>query len=144
MVGGDETTRTLESKLGWPGSLTAHFESELRTHFSEAWIGGYESLIRRMTNDENGRHVAAAAVHGGSQTILTLKLRHFKPKHLEAWGIRAMHPQSFLIEIFRENQALEIAKLEQQAADRSRSLRQLLDILSAIVPEFVTVVSGAI
>ena len=24
-----ETTRTLESKLGWPGSLTAHLEAEL-------------------------------------------------------------------------------------------------------------------
>ena len=34
-----ETTRTLESKLGWPGSLTAHLEAELRGHFSDAWIG---------------------------------------------------------------------------------------------------------
>jgi len=28
-----ETTRTLESKLRWPSSLTAHFEAELRVHF---------------------------------------------------------------------------------------------------------------
>jgi hypothetical protein len=35
-----------------------------------------------------------------------------------------------------------MAKLEQQAADRSRSLRQLLDILSAIVPDFVAIVSA--
>jgi len=34
-----------ELKLGWPNSLTAHLEKELRAHFSEAWIGGYESLI---------------------------------------------------------------------------------------------------
>jgi len=32
-----ETARTLESKLRWPGSLTAHFEAELRVHFIEAW-----------------------------------------------------------------------------------------------------------
>src|ERR1051325_8229341 len=51
-----ETTRTLESKLGWPNSLIAHFENELRAHFSEAWISGYESLIPRMTNDEKDRH----------------------------------------------------------------------------------------
>jgi len=55
-----ETTRTLELKLGWPSSLTAHFEAELRGHFSEAWIGGYESLVPRMTNDEEDRHVVAA------------------------------------------------------------------------------------
>jgi hypothetical protein len=36
-----ETTRTLESRLGWPSSLAAHLESELQAHFSEAWIRGY-------------------------------------------------------------------------------------------------------
>ena len=57
-----ETSCTLELKLGWPCSLTAHFEKELRAHFGEAWIGGYESLIPRMTNHEKDRHVVAAAV----------------------------------------------------------------------------------
>ena len=33
-----ETTRTLEGKLGWPRSLTARIEAELRAHFNEAWI----------------------------------------------------------------------------------------------------------
>src|SRR5712692_404246 len=98
---------------------------------SEAWISGYEPLIPRMTNDEKDRHVVAAAVHGGSQIIITLNLRHFRPEHLEPWGIRALHPQSFLIEIFRQERSVVMTKLEQQAADRGRSLRQLLDILSA-------------
>jgi hypothetical protein len=37
-----ETTRTLESKLGWPDSLTAYLEAELQAHFGEAWIRDYE------------------------------------------------------------------------------------------------------
>ena len=41
-----ETVRTLESKLGWPSSLTGHLQAELRAHFSDAWIADYESLIR--------------------------------------------------------------------------------------------------
>jgi len=138
-----ETTRTLESKLGWPSSLTAHLESELRAHFSEAWISGYEALIPRMTNDEKDRHVVAAAVHGGSQIIVTFNARHFRPEHLAQWGIRALHPQSFLIGIFRQEQSLVLTKLEQQAADRGRTLRQLLDILGATVPDFVAIVSSA-
>ena len=89
-----ETTRTLEAKLGWPYSLTAHLEQELGAHFSEAWISGYESLIPRMTNDEKDRHVAAA-IHVDAAIILTLNLRHFMPEHLAMWGIRALHPQSF-------------------------------------------------
>src|SRR5437762_901733 len=139
-----ETTRTLESKLGWPSSLTAHFEAELRVHFSEAWISSYESLVPRMTNDEKDRHVAAAAVHGEAPIIVTFNLRHFKLEHLEPWGVRALHPQLFLIEIFRQEQALVMTKLEQQAADRGRTLRQLLNILSATVPDFITFVSGGI
>jgi hypothetical protein len=59
-----EATRALELKLGWPNSLTCHLEAELRRHFSEAWINGYEPLVPRMTNDEKDRHVVAAAVHG--------------------------------------------------------------------------------
>jgi predicted nucleic acid-binding protein len=139
-----ETTRTSELKLRWPGSLTAHLEVELRAHFSEAWINGYESLIPRMTNDEKDRHVVAAAIHGGSPIIVTFNLRHFRPEHLEPWGICVLHPQSFLIEIFRQEQALVMTKLEQQAADRGRSLHQLLGILRATVPGFVALVSGGV
>ncbi len=139
-----ETTRTLELKLAWPSSLTAHLEAELRAHFSDAWVGGYESLISRMTNDEKDRHVAAAAVHGKAPIIVTFNLRHFRPEHLEPWRIVALHPQSFLIEIFRQDQALVMAKLEQQATDRGRNLRQLLQILSGTVPDFVALVSAAV
>jgi predicted nucleic acid-binding protein len=139
-----ETTRTLELKLGWPNSLTAHLDKELRAHFSEAWISGYEAQIPRMTNDEKDRHVVAAAVQGEAAIILTLNLRHFRPEHLAMWGVRALHPQSFLIEIFRQEQPLVMAKLEQQAADRGRSLSQLLGILEGTVPDFVAIVSAAI
>lgn len=139
-----ETTRTLESRLGWPSSLTSYLETELRANFGEAWISGYEALIPKMTNDEKDRHVLAAAIHGEAPTIVTLNLRHFRPEHLEPWGIRALHPQSFLIEIFRQEESVVVTKLQQQAADRRRRLRELLDILSATVPDFVGVVSAAI
>lgn len=138
-----ETTRTLESKLGWPSSLRAYFEAELRTHFSQAWISGYEPLVPKMANDEKDRHVLAAAVHGEVPIVVTFNLRHFRREHVEPWGIRALHPQSFLSEIFRQEQSLVVTKLKQQAADRQRSLRQLLDILDPIVPDFVASVSAA-
>jgi hypothetical protein len=88
-----ETTRTLELKLGWP----------------------------RMTNDQKDRHVVAAAVHGQAPVILTFNLRHFGLEHLEPWAIRPVHPQTFLIDIFRQEEALVLTKLQQQATDRSRN-----------------------
>ena len=76
---------------------------------------------------------------------VTLNLRHFRPEHLAMWGVRALHPQSFLIEIFRQEQAVVMTKLEQQAADRGRTLRQLLNILlSGTVPDFVALVAAGI
>jgi hypothetical protein len=97
-----------------------------------------------MTNDEKDRHVVAAAVHSEAAIILTLNLRHFRPEHLVTWGVRALHPQSFLIEIFQQEQAVVLTKLDQQATDRGRGLSQLLDILNATVPDLVAVVSAAI
>lgn len=139
-----ETTRTLESKLGWPSSLTAYLQTELRAHFGEAWISGYEAMNPQMRNDEKDRHVLAAAVQGQAPIIVTFNLRHFRHEHTEPWGVRALHPQSFLSEIFRQEESTVMAKLEQQAADRRRTLRQLLDILNATVPDFAAIVSAAI
>ena len=139
-----ETTRTLESKLGWPSSLTAYLQAELRAHFGEAWISGYELLIPQMTNHEKDRHVLAAAVHGQAAIIITFNLRHFRREHWEPWGIRALHPQSFLVEIFRQEESVVTRKLEQQASDHGRSLRELLNILSATVPDFVKIASASI
>jgi hypothetical protein len=116
----------------------------LRSHFSDAWIFDYESLIPEMTNAEKDRHVSAAAVCAEAPIIVTFNLRHFGPEHMEPWGILAVHPQSFLIELFYRQQELVLAKLERQAADRSRSLPQLLKILTAVVPDFAAVVSEAL
>jgi hypothetical protein len=97
-----------------------------------------------MANDAEDRHVLAAAVHGGAQTIVTFNLRHFRSEHVGPWGIRALHPQSFLIELFLQEEQIVFSKLEEQAADRGRTLRQLLDILNVTVPEFVVGISAAI
>jgi hypothetical protein len=63
---------------------------------------------------------------------------------LAPWGIRALHPQSLLIEIFHQEESVVMTKLEQQARRSRPHLRQLLDILNAVVPEFVAIISAAI
>ena len=136
-----ETTRTLQIKLGWPNKLTESLVVELRHHFAEAWIGGYEPLISQMANDEKDRHVTAAAVHGKASHIVTFNLRHYRQEHLHPWGIQAIHPQTFLAALFHAEPILVMAKLNQQAADRHRSLEHLFSILRKTVPEFVRVIS---
>jgi hypothetical protein len=97
-----------------------------------------------MVNDEKDRHVLAAAVHGEVPILVTLNLRHFRSEPLEPWGIRALHPEAFLIEILRQEESAVITKPKQQAADRGCTLQQLRDILREMVPKFAAVISAAI
>ncbi|MBV9678203.1 MAG: PIN domain-containing protein [Acidobacteriaceae bacterium] len=108
-----ETVRTLEAKLGWPRSLTESLQKELRTHFAEAWVSGYEPLVSEMTNDPKDRHVAAVAVHCKAEAVVTFNLRHFRPEHLLAWNISAIHPDDFLIALYHRNPDLVTAKLQE-------------------------------
>jgi hypothetical protein len=137
-----ETVRTLESKLGWPAVLTSYFQSELLSHFGDAWVTGHGPLISRMANHENDRHVLAAAVSCGASIIVTLNLRHFRKEHLEPWGVLALHPASFLSALYHQEPAFVMTKLREQAADRSRSLPQLLKILGRTVPGFVKLITS--
>jgi hypothetical protein len=89
-----------------------------------------------MKNDEKERHVLAAAVHCGAETIVTFNLRHFRAEHLSPWGVRAVHPQVFLVELLRVEPDTVRLKLQQQARDRNRPLRDLLRLLERAAPEF--------
>jgi hypothetical protein len=101
-----------------------------------------EALEMAMANDEKDRHVLAAAVSCGASIIVTLNLRHFQKPHLEPWGVVALHPASFLSTLYHQDPAIVMAKLRAQAADRGRSLPELLKILSKTVPEFVELISS--
>jgi hypothetical protein len=119
-----ETVRTLELRLGWPASLASYFQSELQSHFSEA----------RVTA------VVACGAHCGAPSIVTLNVKHFRREHLEPWGVVALHPDLFLGALYREEPAIVVTKLLGQAADRNRSLPELLSILPKAVPRFVELI----
>lgn len=67
---------------------------------------------------------------------MTFNLRDFQPAHLERWGVKALHPQLFLLELFKQEPGIVLPKLREQAADRGRTLEQLLAILQKTVPKF--------
>jgi hypothetical protein len=52
----------------------------------------------------------------------------------------ALHPESFLSTLYRRDSAVVIAKLAEQAADRDRSLPELLNLLAKTVPRFVELI----
>ncbi|MDO5619344.1 PIN domain-containing protein [Kocuria sp.] len=60
-------------------------------------VSGHEHLIEQLElPDLDDRHVLAAAIHAGAQTIVTRNLRDFPDDGLGPWGIQAQHPDAFL------------------------------------------------
>ena len=135
-----EMKRALEKQIGLPPSKTAYLERELRRHFRDSWVTGFKPLIRKMTNDEKDRHVLAAAVRSGAQSIVTFNKRHFPPASTSPWDVEAVGPAAFLGDLYLEAPAMVMEQIQQQAANLGRSLAGQLEVLAAAVPSFVDVV----
>lgn len=60
-------------------------------------VTGYEDLIDSLTlPDPDDRHVLAAAIRGGADTIVTFNLADFPAAELVRFAIVAQHPDGFL------------------------------------------------
>lgn len=67
-------------------------------HFQDALVSGYEDRIGSLAlPDPNDRHVLAAAIHCGAKFIVTSNLRDFPEATLLEHGVRAEHPDAFLL-----------------------------------------------
>jgi len=94
-----------------------------------------------MINEPPDRHVVAAAVASDAAAVVTSNLRHFPATACEPFGIEVVHPDAFLCELQARAPAKIRVALTEQAAALSRppfTVTELLDLLAATVPEFVS------
>jgi predicted nucleic acid-binding protein len=131
-----EVKRTLSAKFRIPESRIDHLERQLREHFDEAWVEGYQSLIPKMSNDTKDRHVLAAAVHAKARYLVTYNLRDFSPNSMAPWDVSVVGPSKFLQQLFDSNPEMVMKVLEDQAAAINRTIRELLETLHKAVPAF--------
>jgi hypothetical protein len=135
-----EVSRTLQESFGLAAEKAQYREGELRRHFPEAWVEGYEELIPAMTNHEKDRHVLAAAVKTGAEIIVTYNLRDFPDSSLAPHSIVAQGPSSFLKNLHEMDPPAVMQTLEEQAEAIRRPLSYLLSRLRINVPGFVAVI----
>ncbi len=121
-----ETRRTLDCAFGKTSQQTAHVEGEPNKAFPETWISGYKDLKAGLKNDPKDRHVLAAAIRSGAQTIITFNLKHFRVEALAECEIEAVHPDEFLVNQFHLDESLVTYKLTEQAAAIKRTVEQQL------------------
>jgi len=134
------------AKLKWAPRIAENFRAALLTKFPASLVSDYEKWIPRCTNDEGDRHVLACAIEGKARIILTYNLRDFKDEHLTGWGIRALHPQHYLIELYKCLPAEVLTALKVIALKHSREYGHTITVgdelktLAPFLPEFSNLV----
>lgn len=130
-----ETVRTLENRIGLSAQKTAYLAGQLREHFGDAWVTGYEPLIDQMANHPKDRHVLAAAVRCGAKVIVTYNQRDFPPSATSPWGVEVQGPSRFPRYQYDLNPQVIIDKLRAQSRNVGRTLPEQLALLrSAVLP----------
>ena len=132
-----EVTRNLIGKLHVEPAKAQRREKEIRRHFPEAWVEGFEPLIEAMTNDPKDRHVLAAAVRSHSALIVTYNRRDFPKSSVEQFDIEVQGPSTFLRGLYALDPGLTVHKLHEQAKAIGIGIDRLLLSLSKNAPGFV-------
>jgi predicted nucleic acid-binding protein len=99
----EEWTRNLlASRPDIPPAQLARTQSLMDMALPSALVTGYESRIDDLTlPDPDDRHVLAAAIESQATVIVTFNLRHFPAARLAPYGITAMPPDAFTLELYK-------------------------------------------
>jgi hypothetical protein len=84
-------------------------------------VTGYTALIPNLPlPDPDDRHVLAAAIRAGAQTIVTFNLAHFPRRALERYGMEALHPDELVADLIDLNRRILTNVLMAMAAEKQR------------------------
>lgn len=91
----------------------------LRLRFPDAILpDDGQAAIDLNFPDPADRHVAEAALAGGASLIVTANLRDFPQRLMAGLGLRAIHPDAFLLDLFQDGPA-EVVSAVRAACDKA-------------------------
>jgi len=122
----EEVWRTYAVKFGHGVQYASARLDEIVAGFDNALQTGLEPIIAQCINDPKDRHVVAAAVKAKARVIVTFNRKHFRPEHLEKWGIVAMNPNDFLLELYAKSPNAVWQQLELAAEQKQMEVDELL------------------
>jgi predicted nucleic acid-binding protein len=109
----DEWSRNVAAKKGIHPSKLARTISDMESAVPDCLVEGYEPLIQSLIYTQaKDRHVLAAAIACGASAIVTFNLDDFSTDELARYGIHALHPDQFFLDIedISSNQFLSAVK----------------------------------
>ena len=130
----DEVFRNiLEKRADLTEANLARTRELMNGAIRDVLVVGYEPLITALNlPDDNDRHVLAAAIQAGAQSIVTQNLKDFPNDKLRPYGIEAIPPDEFVLDLLDLAPGIVLRVLhEQQSSLKNppRTLEQLLDTL---------------
>lgn len=101
--------------------------------FPDASIAGFEALeVGIVLPDPNDRHVVAAAILAHADAIVTANLSDFPADVLDAFGLHAVGPDDFLLDLLELAEDEMTRIIREQAAATSRPSLDTCDVLIAL------------
>lgn len=96
----------------------------------DCMVTGFEHLIAGLDlPDPDDRHVLAAAIRAGAQTIVTFNLADFPDEKLTIYDVEARHPDEFVLNAIDLAPGIVTTVVSEQAATLKRPPRTVGELL---------------
>jgi len=130
----DETVRTLlRVHPDIPASTLRSRVVRMGDFFPDATVTGWEPLLDVIVVPDAGdRHVVAAAIVGGADTIVTANLADFPAAVLDSFDLVAVHPDDFLLDQWDLDPTLTDQVLQEIVEDRNRPSVTRAEVLAQL------------
>ncbi len=135
----EETRRALTDKLDLDHERADRRLNAMRQAFPEAAVVGFEHHIEALDCHPKDRHVLAAAIASDADVIVTFNLDDFPDSACLPHGVKAVHPEDYLLELLALHREQTIAAVHADAARRGNPVAsppELLAWLATTVPTF--------
>jgi len=142
----DEVNRALPKVGVSPDDASRRIRMMREAFGAEALVEEFDDLIDQMACDPKDRHVLAAAVRGGADTVVTFNLKDFPDDAAAPHGIEILHPDSFLIGLLGRHAETVVSSLMRETAafeHPPQTVTDFLASLTATVPMFANLAADA-
>lgn len=142
----DEVNRTLPKVGLSPEDASRRIRMMREAFGAEALVEEFDDLIDQMACDPKDRHVLAAAVRGGANTLVTFNLKDFPDEAAATHGIEILHPDTFLVGLLGGHAETVVSTLERETAvfqNPPQTVTDFLASLTATVPMFANLAADA-